>query len=322
MKQIKNEIIQAIQFKNANPNTSNMEVCRKFNIDKATLRKYLDMDVDKYFKSDTLNCYISFDEKERLAVNEYLTTDISFEGIKRKYGYKNERMKAKLYALGEDVSRKYKVNFNRNAFDRIENESDAYILGFILADGYINENRNALTIKLNAKDVDILKKINGYLECENEIKTAVHNITHNEEKYICFNSCTLIDNLKKYGLYQGKSLKEIPYKDMDKSLIRHYIRGIFDGDGYVAKGKFATGVCGSKETLEFIHEHLKNELDLETTTNVVQDKECSIYRLNYGKKNDVLKILNYLYGGSNIYLDRKYKLAMKKLNENHLAGAN
>lgn len=43
--------------------------------------------------------------------------------------------------MGYDNSRRYQRNFNRNAFDKIETEADAYWLGFILADGYINEDR-------------------------------------------------------------------------------------------------------------------------------------------------------------------------------------
>lgn len=317
MLKIKKEIYNAIIFRRKNPNISITKISEQFNIDRHTLSKYENFNLDNLIFSKHFNCYIFFDENEKLAIDEYLNTNISYAKIREKYGYKQERMIEKLLAVGADTERKYKVNFNRNVFEEIETEEDAYILGFILADGYINEERNCLQLKLNKKDEDILEKINKYFKCSAPIKYTIHNITKNELCYIQLNSKKLIYDLKKYNLFQGKSGKEIPFYDIDINLLRHYIRGLFDGDGYICKNSNRMGICGSKDTLEFIHNHLIEKLKLEFNSSryrhVYYDELSHIYRLYYTGIN-ALKVMDYLYKDSNIYLNRKYNLVRNKLN--------
>lgn len=315
MLKIKKEIIEAVKYKKDNPQTSITQIALIFSIDRHTLSKYENFDLDNLIFSEHFDCYIFFDENEKLAIDEYLNTNISYAKIRQKYGYKQERMIEKLLAIGVDIERKYKVNFNRSAFNKIETEEDAYILGFILADGYINEERNCLSIKLKQTDEDILIKINNYLGYEGNIKYGYHTITKNKFCYICYNSKELIQNLKKYGIFQGKSTKEIPYKDIQNNLSKHYIRGIIDGDGYIMKNKIRIGLCGSKEVLEFVFYYLKNnvELNLRKSKYITYDKTSNLYRLSFEGDN-ALKIIDYLYTDSKIYLNRKYNLAMRKLN--------
>lgn len=316
MLKIKKEIYEAIKFLKSNPNKSITKIAEQFNIDRHTLSKYQNFNLETLIFSKYFDCYIYFDEKEKLAIDEYLNSNISYLKIKEKYGYNQERMIKKLLAIGANIERKYKVNFNRNAFEKIETEEDAYVLGFILADGYLNEERNFLQIKLQKKDEDILEKINKYFKCSVPIKYGIHNITKNELCYITLNSKTLINNLKQYNLFQNKSCKEIPYYDINDDLIKHYIRGIIDGDGYVCINETRIGVCGSKEVLTFIHNHLINNFDLKfgkKYRGVYYDERYNIYRLYYTGEN-ALKVMEYLYKDSFIYLNRKYNLAIQKLN--------
>lgn len=315
MKQMKKEIYEAINYSKENPNESLTQVAKDFNIDRHTLSKYQSIDLNTYFYSKNFDCYIFFDEKEKQAIEEYTTTNSSYADIKKKYGYKQERMVEKLKAIDYDISRKFKVNFNRNAFDKIEIEEDAYILGFILADGYINEDRHFLSIKVQAKDVDIVEKINNYLQSDGQIKDEIHGITGNIEKVVTYNSKQLVNNLKQYGLHQRKSTIEVPYTDMKDELLKHYIRGIIDGDGYIIKTRMVIGACGSKEVMTFIKDYLTKKLNLDEDKDarVYFEEKYSIYRLYFSKKAS-LKVIEFLYKDANIYLNRKYELAMEKMN--------
>ena len=315
MKKIKKEIIQALKFyKDENKdNLSITAIANKFNIAKKTLFNYI-RDED-YLKNliEFDNVYYHLDETEYKAINEYLNTNISFAKIKEKYGYKSEIFKKKLEVLGYSTDRKYKLNYNRDKLKEIKTEEDAYILGFILADGYINENINMLRIKLQEKDLDILQKFCDYFQMDYSfIKYEFHSITGNKQYYLSIYDKDIIDRLKSYGLHQNKSCKEVPYYDMPKHLIRHYIRGIWDGDGFIRKNLKTTGVCGSEEVLTYIYNVLNDNLDLILTEKkkinpIYYDKNSNIYRLEFSQKN-IYKIINYLYKNSSIYLNRKYAL--------------
>lgn len=313
MKKIKKEIVEALNFyKNENKdNLSVTSIANLYGIAKKTLFDYI-RDEESYENIVEYNgFYYLLDENEYKAVNEYINTDITFTDIKNKYGYKQETFQKKLKVLGYKSERKYKLNYNRDKFKEIKTEEDAYILGFILADGYINERVNMLRIKLQEKDLDILEKICDYFEMDYSfIKYEFHNITGNKQYYLSIYDKEIIDRLKSYGLYQHKSFKEVPYYNIDKSLVRHYIRGIWDGDGYIRKDLKSIGVCGSKETLDFINNTLLNNLELIFSSSfkgVKPHSDINLWRIDYHGKN-VDKILNYLYKDSTIYLNRKYSL--------------
>jgi len=50
------------------------------------------------------------------------------------------------------------TEYNRHIFDEINTSDKAYWLGFIIADGYLNDNKNMLRIKLGDKDKHHLEK--------------------------------------------------------------------------------------------------------------------------------------------------------------------
>lgn len=53
-----------------------------------------------------------------------------------------------------------RYNYNKNAFNEIKTEEDAYWLGFLLADGYISgeNDKPFIQIKLGVKDYSQLEK--------------------------------------------------------------------------------------------------------------------------------------------------------------------
>lgn len=50
------------------------------------------------------------------------------------------------------------IEYNRHIFDEINSSEKAYWLGFIIADGYLNEDKNMLRIKLGSIDKHHLEK--------------------------------------------------------------------------------------------------------------------------------------------------------------------
>lgn len=312
MLKIKRNIVDAITYLKTHKDETLTSVSKRFNIDRHTLSKYLDQDLSNIIYYDKEDCYILFELMEMSALAEYRDNlEVTLRDITEKYGYKNSSFVKKCDVLNIPI-RKYKYYFNRNAFENIVTEEDAYILGFILADAYISDTRNELKIKLSARDEDILVKINTYLKSSVPIKHMLHNETKNELVELSLASKTLIDNLHKYRLYSGKSTKEYFYREIPNHLLRHYIRGIIDGDGYIRLDTSQIGCCGSKDVIEQIIFAFKNELHLDISVEryLKYDASSDIYRFWFcGEKARI--IINYLYKDSNIYLDRKYNLAKK-----------
>ena len=121
-------------------------------------------------------------------------------------------------------------NLNKDFFKTIDNEFKAYILGFIYADGYIESNERTLAFNINEKDIDILYKIKECMNCNNEIRKS----STKKCVRLHLSSIDLVDDLKKLGVTRNKTQK-ISFPKIDKELLRHFLRGYFDGDGHIGK---------------------------------------------------------------------------------------
>lgn len=144
-------------------------------------------------------------------------------------------------------------NYNRHIFDNIDTPEKAYWLGFIIADGYLNISRRMLRIKLGDKDKNHLKKFIVFLggDIEDMLKLEIHNTTGNNEWYVSTYSAEIKDALIKLKVEQAKSGKEhVP--PINKEFYRDFIRGLWDGDGFIRENLDGIGLVGSYECLSFV----------------------------------------------------------------------
>lgn len=139
-----------------------------------------------------------------------------------------------------------KYNINQNYFNSINTPNQAYILGFLYADGY-NSN-HGIEIVLNKKDIEILDFIKKELSYSGPINFI--------EKYnrirLRIGSPTISRDLTRLGCYRKKSLtlKFPTPNQVSYALLPWFIRGYFDGDGYVGyEGKYIR--CSFTSSLEF-----------------------------------------------------------------------
>lgn len=248
MKFIKEEIYQALQYQRTY-NTSLTRAAEKYRVDRHTLSAYQNFDFATCIYVPEEQQYIQLTPNELQAVQEYQSGILpTVLAVKQKFGFHTEKFRKMCQYMGVPTRQdNIKYHFNRNAFRSIQTEEDAYILGFITADGYLCEARNALRFKLHARDVDILHKINHYLQSNNPITYHTHAITHNPQCCLEFNDKTIIQNLKQFGLHQAKSLQESFCQTIPQPLMRHYIRGLIDGDGFISKKTCHIGLCGTHD---------------------------------------------------------------------------
>lgn len=199
--------------------------------------------------------------------------------------------------------------FDKDFFDIIDTEEKAYWLGFIYADGYVSiYNRNyEFGIELSKVDVLHLDKLNKSMNSNVEI-----SIRKREGRYLCnlrFSNKNLVESLIDKGVFLNKTnILKFP-SFLEKSLTRHFIRGFFDGDGYVSFNKRKYGyttrtgfVCNSLDFTKSILNVISNILDEEV--HYYMDKKS--YCFDTSNQRHAKKLLDYMYKDSTIYLERKY----------------
>lgn len=201
-------------------------------------------------------------------------------------------------------------DYNRHIFDIIDSQEKAYWLGFIIADGYLNVDRRMLRIKLGDKDKNHLEKFIKFLggNIEDMLKSETHNITGNTQWYVTTYCAEIKDALLKLKVEQAKSGKEhIP--PIDKIYYRDFIRGLWDGDGFIRENLQGIGLIGSKECLEFVQNYFLETLGIKPLKIY---SHCNTYKIEYrSTKKAIPLIISHLYQENDISLDRKMELANK-----------
>jgi len=248
----------------------------------------------------------------------------SITKISKKYGISHKSLSDRIKSLGyEVINHQNKIKFDNTIFDTIDTEEKAYWLGFIFADGYVSgekdgKNEYYFELSLKGSDKSHLDKFNKFMKHED-----VNHVKINRAE--CFNTGVMCDRcrwgirdrhlweiLNSYGCIPSKSLiLEFPKLEIfkDKTLIKHFIRGYWDGDGCLSySNKEHTianiSVLGTEKFLTEVKNNLPLKTDYKLTYN--NDKNSITKVLQLQGKN-AFKLAYYLYADSAIYLDRKYK---------------
>lgn len=208
-----------------------------------------------------------------------------------------------------------KYSFNENYFEVINTEEKAYWLGFLYADGYVVKNdiekQYRVVLTLNENDTEHVELFRKCLDSNNpirKVRTVLNDKEYFSSQFYIY-SKKMVNDLCNIGCVQNKSLILKPPIIKD-DLIRHFIRGYFDGDGSIyfdkKRDRYIFSILGTKEVLLWIC----NKIGIkEHIRNAKRNSDCREMRIN--KKDDLIKIYNYIFKNSNIFLNRK----MTKVND-------
>lgn len=262
------------------------------------------------------------DEINRLYQEGVSLTKISQQlGIHRKALtrlFKNNQVESR---KGFSYARKY--NLDEHYFDVIDTEEKAYILGFIYADGNNLFRTNRISIHLAKRDEEILKKMSHIFYGEEMLK---YNTRNNKEgkifEYVRLQlfSAHMSQHLATLGVVEAKSHKIIFPDWLDKSLYRHFIRGLIDGDGWIYlpndnRDSPNVGLICTRSLNDFLKDYFEKELGIKSYLVKAhkQDFEvmCEIRVKNY---HQCKIFLDWLYRDANISLQRKHNLYLDFLN--------
>ncbi|WP_338449515.1 LAGLIDADG family homing endonuclease [Niallia oryzisoli] len=193
-------------------------------------------------------------------------------------------------------------------FKEINTEYQAYILGFLTADGYVNKNGRNLAVAIKESDADILKQIKKAMGSNAILGTKRKPKNQEDLKVLGISSKEIVSDLVKFGIVPNKT-KEITLPVLHKELYRHYIRGLWDGDGYIGKRQFAlTG--GSYMLLKQLQVHIYKETGYMLVIRELKKGDYVRGYQLYGSRRDK-DVINWIYKSPNIVLERKYQSCLK-----------
>jgi predicted HTH domain antitoxin len=225
-----------------------------------------------------------------------------------------KRRNVKIRNNQSSLQRKYTLN--QNYFNTINTEDKAYFLGLLYADGYNNESRNCVVLSLKEDDLEILEKFNKCLDSNRPIKAVTYKNENVKLQYrLSISSKQISQDLKDKGCGQAKTF-DIKFPDTDilpKNLKKHFIRGYFDGDGWV--GKQSSCIVGTQLFCESLKDILKDELNINSyirTRHKERNHNIRMHEISGGRQ--LRKFMKWLYDDCNFYMRRKYE---KCLEYNH-----
>lgn len=307
---------------------SSREICEQLNITEDNIYRFLKKNG---LKSNGRKGIL--DEEDLLLIKRLYLNGMTIKQIHE--GYFKEKCSSgaiNKYLRKEGITRLAckVVTINHNYFNEIDNEHKAYWVGFLLADGWVKhheEKGECYTVNISLKEYDgyILETLIDDLESNKTVKYRYRNTDsktwdgkylnkpHNMA-YVGFNSKQLFDDLNQYGIIPNKTLKIDKLPSIDKSLMKHLIRGYFDGDGSVfINSKYNTprvSFYGTFNFIKCISEFLLIDIEL-TLKTITTQKTSNVSFTTYGSKKEVCELYHYFYDDATIYLKRKKEVFEK-----------
>lgn len=294
-------------------NISIKNIAKKYNSSEQSVSKYLKLanicinSKSKYSKEDCQKW-----------IDLYLSGE-SLTNIAKKYKVDRNTISYYLKLNNiEVINRQNMLRFDETVFDSIDTEEKAYWLGFIYADGCVycdSKGKYRFELGLKWNDYNHLLKFSNFLKLDRSHikKKEIH--LNNKIFYscrICLSAQYFCNVLISLGCSQRKSLTlKFPEETIFKSkdLIRHFIRGYFDGDGCFSYRKVThkdvfkpfISMLGTSEFLQKLSTYIT------PYTTITSDKRRSEHTniLNI-RTNGNTEFCKFIYDNSTVYLDRKY----------------
>lgn len=250
------------------------------------------------------------------AAIEY-ASGVSIQTVMEKYNvsYASVFNAIKRFNIPYDGRSNRRVFFNEDYFANIDTEDKAYWLGFIYADGNVNTTDNSmskpnrLTVNASGEDGEHLRKFMESIQYTGELRFQIQPISYSETPSyrVQCNSVKFVSDLMNLGCVPRKT-SDSHLPPISLEMIRHFIRGYFDGDGCISPtnrvGEFS--ITSEPNILLEIQQVFMKELGLSQTKLKTYKHTTVACSLRYGGRANLTKLYDYMYSNATIYMQRKY----------------
>lgn len=271
-----------------------------------------------------MTSYLNLTESDKQKVLELYYAMIPSKEIQKTLDISHRCYQNVLKEFNINGKLKNRYSINESYFDVIDDDSKAYILGYIAADGYVgDEHFNNVIISSN--DIQILEDIKAKLDFTGQIKNRGKGGFENSKDnfVIAFSNKHIASVLRNYGLTPKKSLifDAIP-ECIPSNLIKSFLRGYFDGDGAIILSttsktyknkiyqyrKMTVSIIGTKPFLLNCVEKMNIH-----NYSLTQSHTPEMFYLRMHKNSEILRLFQEFYSDSTICLNRKYLLWKENL---------
>ncbi|MFC4023004.1 LAGLIDADG family homing endonuclease [Oceanobacillus longus] len=237
---------------------------------------------------------LSTDEIIRLYIEGYSTVDIG-KRANVSSRYINLLLKENNIERRPRGSWKRIYQLNEHYFKTWTNNM-AYILGFFIADGTVA--RESQFISFAQKEKYILESIRKEIGSEQPLylnkKTDVYILTLNSK-------IMKEDIMTIHGIMPNKSY-DVKFPEVPEKYLSHFVRGYFDGDGFVKYHKYFVSFVGGSESFMTT---LKKEIEkLGFETNFT--RHGTYFRVYVSGRKTIKLFSDWMYKDKGLYLVRKY----------------
>lgn len=211
----------------------------------------------------------------------------------------------------EIINMQNQIRCDEFVFDTIDTEEKAYWLGFLFADGNVASNRNRIELGLKEDDLEHIEKFKKFTKSSN----TIHHKESSHSYRISLGSKHMKEQLILKGCVPNKSLV-LQYPDeniVSPSLTKHFIRGYFDGDGFLGIAEYfnfredsvslhpRVAILGTKE---FISKFVSNSNILYDSNRIRKQKNIFCYTFT---EKEAYQFLDFIYSEATVFLNRKYE---------------
>lgn len=170
-----------------------------------------------------------------------------------------------------------------------------------------------MVLTLQEDDKEILEKIRDLISPDRPlqyIKPRKNRYGKKGSYRLSITNKQIVTDLFKLGFDKLKTERDtLPL--LDEELVHHFVRGYFDGDGFISiskRGDYELSFLGQDNFIKNLVNVLPN-----VTRPITKHKTISKIRFNGRKK--VKDIAKYLYEDSHIYMKRKHDKAAALLSD-------
>lgn len=267
----------------------------------------------------------SFTEEEQRLILELYNNMVGITYMNKNFGFAPSQVRAFLRSKGvkirnpEEAHAVQKMGIDECYFDNVDNQDKAYILGFLYADGsnYIgNEKHRAYQIKLTLKadDIDILERMRAKMGIERKITIFTRKTDGRQYASLTVKNKHMSLRLNELGVVPAKTFVTRFPEFLSDELVPHFIRGLLDGDGCIAKSLKTVQFAGSHGLMCALVDKFEKYLGF--TAHIVKIKHSpGISSITVAKKEYKIALLNWLYNDADLKLERKYRLYLQILDK-------
>jgi len=193
------------------------------------------------------------------------------------------------------------------------NNELAYIIGLLSADGNVDKKYSCISLQLQHRDIDILRKIYNILLSYNmsvglnEYSRSIICLDGKEHVYsrLRIYKREHIMFFVNHGIIPNKS-SILTYPNIIDRYIWHYIRGYYDGNGSIHKRRNCLEMTinsGSKVFLEELSNRLSVLLNI---SNKNINMHSGVYRYTLYSSECMAFLQNIYHDSNDLYIQRKY----------------